>query len=89
MNTEAKVAGPEIDDFVKSLPPHLTENFEKADRHLQEIYGSSPGVSALMRLWIACGTSSLIQQEFEFTVMDLKRRGINPNAEGEFDEDCL
>lgn len=89
MNSETKDTAPDIEEFVKSLPPHLTENFEKADRHLHKLYGASPGVATLMRLWIACGTSSLIQQEFEFTVMDLKRRGINPNAEGEFDEDCL
>ena len=89
MNTGAKEAPLDIEEFVRSLPPHLTENFEKADRQLQELYGSSPGVTALVRLWLACGTSSLIQREFEIAVMDLKRRGLSPNAEGEFDEDCL
>lgn len=89
MNPETKESIVDLAEFVKSLPPYLTENFEKADRHLQELYGDSPGVLALMRLWIACGTSSLIQHEFEIAVMDLKRRGINPNAEGDFDEDCL
>jgi hypothetical protein len=44
------------------LPAHLTANFEKADRRLLESYGSSPGVTELVRLWIACGTSREIQR---------------------------
>lgn len=87
METNQMSAG--IEEFVKALPPHLTENFEKADRNLQELYGSSPGVTALVRLWIACGTSALIKKEFELAVMDIKSRNLKPNAEGEFDEDCL
>lgn len=71
------------------LPPHLTENFEKADRQLRELYGVSPGVTALLRLWVACGTSSLIRREFELAVLDIKRRGIDPNTEGDYDEDSL
>ena len=39
-----------------ALPPHLTENFEKADSTLRERYGMSPGVPALVRLWVAYGT---------------------------------
>lgn len=71
------------------LPPHLTANFEKADRQLLESYGSSPGVAALVRLWVACGTSREIQREFERAVLDIKRKTINPPANGVFDEDCL
>ena len=71
------------------LPPHLTENFEKADRQLREFFGESPGVVALVRLWLACGTSSRIRKEFELAVLDIKKRSGNPNAEGEFDEDHL
>ena len=71
------------------LPAHLTANFEKADRLLLASYGSSPGVTALVRLWVACGTSREIQREFERAVLDIKRKTINPPASGEFDEDCL
>lgn len=71
------------------LPAHLTANFEKADRQLLESYGSSPGVSALVRLWVACGTSREIQREFERAVLDIKRKTINPPESGEFDDDCL
>jgi hypothetical protein len=52
-------------------------------------YGSSPGVSALVRLWVACGTSREIQREFERAVLDIKRKTINPPESGEFDDDCL
>lgn len=68
---------------------HLTANFEKADSLIREFYGQSPGVSALVRLWVACGTSRRIQREFERAVLDIKRKTINPNEECEFDEDCL
>jgi len=71
------------------LPPHLTQNFEKADRLLLEAYGSSPGVTALVRLWVACGTSRQIQREFERAVLDIRRKTINPPENGEFDEDSL
>jgi len=71
------------------LPPHLTQNFEKADRLLLEAYGSSPGVTALVRLWIACGTSRGIQREFERAVLDIRRKTLNPPEDGLFDEDCL
>ena len=71
------------------LLPHLTANFEKADRQILEAYGSSPGVTALVRLWVACGTSREIQREFERAVMDIRRKTLNPPASGEFDEDCL
>jgi hypothetical protein len=71
------------------LPAYLTANFEKADRNLLESYGSSPGVTALVRLWVACGTSREIQREFERAVLDIRRKTLNPPASGEFDEDCL
>jgi len=71
------------------LPPHLTQNFEKADRLLLEAYGSSPGVTALVRLWLACGTSRGIQREFERAVLDIRRKTLNPPEDGIFDEDCL
>ena len=71
------------------LPPHLTENFETADRRLLESYGNSPGVTALVRLWVACGTSREIQREFERAVLDIRRKTLNPPASGEFDDDCL
>ena len=88
MTTDLKT-GPDLDDLVRQLPPHLRENFEKADAQVRELYGDSPGVTALLRLWLACGTSSQIRVEFERAVLDIKRRDLNPNEEGDFDEDCL
>lgn len=88
MTTELKSPA-DLDELVRQLPPHLRENFEKADAQLRELYGDSPGVTALMRLWIACGTSSQIRVEFEHAVLDIKRRDLNPNEEGDFDEDSL
>ncbi len=80
---------PTLEGLPLVLPAHLTANFEKADRLLLESYGSSPGVSALVRLWVACGTSKEIQREFERAVLDIKRKTINPPESGEFDDDCL
>ena len=83
------VESPTLDGLPVVLPAHLTANFEKADRLLLEAYGSSPGVTALVRLWVACGTSREIQREFERAVLDIRRKTIHPPASGEFDEDCL
>ena len=79
----------ETDGLSIVLPPHLTENFEKADRQLHEVYGISPGVVGLLRLWVACGTSSQIRREFELAVLDIKRRDISSSGEGEYNEDLL
>lgn len=79
----------EVDELVKGLPPHLRENFEKADRQLREFYGLSPGVTALVRLWLASGTSSLIRKEFEVAVLDIKRSGFRSDGKEEIDEDLL
>jgi hypothetical protein len=70
------------------LPPHLTENFEKADAQIKEFYGQSPGVPALLRLWVACGTSGRIRSEFERAVLDINRKTVSPTEESEFDDDC-
>lgn len=88
MNLETKAEAEEL-DLAKLLPPHLTQNFEKADRLLMEAYGHSPGPGVLMRLWVACGTSRDIQREFERAVMNIRRKTLNPPEDGEFDEDCL
>ena len=71
------------------LPPHLTANFEKADRQLKEFYGTSPGVAALVRFWLACSTASRIRKEFELAVLDIRKSPASQNEEGHFDEDSL
>lgn len=83
----AVAASPELEELVRLLPPHLTENFEKAHRQIQEYYGLSPGVPALIRLWLACGTSTRIRMEFEHAVLDITKRGLNPHEEAYFDDD--
>lgn len=88
-NAPTAMEAPPVDGLPLVLPPHLTANFEKADRQLLESYGSSPGVAGLVRLWVACGTSREIQREFERAVLDIRRKTLNPPASGEFDEDCL
>jgi hypothetical protein len=85
----ANLEPPTLEGLPLVLQAHLTANFEKADRNLLEAYGSSPGVTALLRLWIACGTSAEVQREFERAVLDIRRKTINPPESGEFDEDCL
>jgi hypothetical protein len=90
MSTETKERpATESEGLPIVLPRHLTENFEKADRQLRKLYGDSPGVPALIRLWLSCATSSKIRCEFELAVLDIGQRHIHPNEEGEFDEDCL
>lgn len=77
------------DGLPVAFPPHLTANFEKADRQIAEAYGVSPGPAALIRLWVACGTSHAVQREFERAVLDIRRKTLNPPPSGEFDDDCL
>jgi hypothetical protein len=76
-----------LEDLVSALPPHLRENFEEAERHLQEVYQISPGIAVLVRMWIAAGEPPQIAGLIERSVMDIKRRGLSPNREGYFDED--
>ena len=76
-----------LEELVGALPPHLRENFEEADRYLRETYQMSPGISVLVRMWIAAGRPKRIAEEFEKGVMDIKHRGLTPNREGYFDED--
>lgn len=89
MTSESKAVTEEETGLPLVLPPHLTENFEKADRKLLEAYGTSPGVTALIRLWIACGTSRGVQREFERAVLNIRRKTLNLPEDGEFDEDCI
>jgi hypothetical protein len=89
MTPEPKAITEEETGLPVVLPPHLTENFEKADRNLLEAYGTSPGVTALIRLWIACGTSRGVQREFERAVLNIRRKTLNLPEDGEFDEDCI
>jgi hypothetical protein len=63
------------------LPPHLLASFEKADRQIYETYGVTPGVPLLVRLWLACGKTSQIRQEFELAAIGKTSRGY------EFDDD--
>lgn len=71
------------------LPPEVMENFEKAHRQIQEFYAMSPGTPMLVALWLSCSTASQIRKEFELAVLDISKRGIEPRANGEIDEDCL
>lgn len=89
MTSESKAVTEEETGLPVVLPPHLTQNFEKADRNLLEAYGTSPGVTALIRLWIACGTSRGVQREFERAVLNIRRKTLNLPEHGEFDEDCI
>jgi len=69
------------------LPPHLLVSFEKADRQLTEAYGESPGVEALVRMWLACATSSIVRCEFEYSALNIETRIIPFNEGGESDGD--
>ena len=71
------------------LPPHLVENFEKAERSIRETYGQSPPIGDLFRMWLATATSWEIRAEFERAVMSIKRGTAQPNKEGIFDEDSF
>lgn len=89
MNTAINESPPvvEVDGVPMVLPAHLLRSFEKADRKLLEIYGVTPGVPALVRIWLACGTSSLIRREFELAALGIEKAGIHYEEEGEHDGD--
>ena len=78
----------EVDGLSLVLPPHLTENFAKADNELRQFYGTSPGVPALVRFWLACSTASRIRKEFEVAVLEIKKNPAT-TEECHFDEDSL
>lgn len=88
MNTETKEPDALV-DAGELLPPHLREKFERIDREIQEAYGIAPGVTRLVRLWLACGSGPQIRREFELAVLDANGRTIMPHASGDFDEGCL
>jgi hypothetical protein len=87
MNTETKEPIAAEDGVPILLPPHLTENFEKAESEIRKFYGLSPGVTSLVRLWLGCGTSSQIRKAFELIVLDIKKPGRSPKEEDYFDVD--
>ncbi len=71
------------------IPPHLLTSFEKAHRKLKERYNESPGVEALVRMWLSCGRSSLVCREFELTALNIDTK-IDPyDEEGDCDGDEL
>jgi hypothetical protein len=88
MNLELKMPST-VEEQSLVFPPHLMEKFERADRQLRELYGQSPGVLTLVRLWHTCGTATQIRKEFERAVLDIEKCTLTPNQEGDFDEDCL
>lgn len=65
----------EAEGFAIVLPPHLTANFERADRQIQQEYGITPGVPLLVRLWLACGRASHIRREFELAALGKTNSG--------------
>lgn len=87
MSSETETIPVEVEGLTIVLPPHLTENFEKAQRQIAEFYGMSPSVEALLRLWIACGTSARIRREFERAALDITKRRLNPFEETYLDDD--
>lgn len=78
-----------LEELVRALPPHLRQNLDEVDRQLIEAYGKSPGVTNLLRMWIACGTPFQLRSEFERAVLDIKRRDLRPDENGDYNEDCL
>ena len=82
--TEPLVSG---DGVPMLIPPDILASFEKAHRKLKERYNESPGVEALVRMWLSCGRSSLVCREFELTALNIKSK-IDPyDEEGEHDGD--
>jgi hypothetical protein len=89
MNPETKTAAVVEEGINVLFPPHLTQNYEKANQEMMEAYGHGPGVEALIRMTVACWTSARIRREFERAVLEIRRRTLNPPETGEFDEDCI
>jgi hypothetical protein len=78
-----------VDGLPFILPPHLAAIFEKTEIELRDAYGISPGVTDLVRLWLACACPWRIREEFERAVLGIKQQTIHPNQEGNYDDDCL
>lgn len=83
---ETQTAPVEVEGLPLVVPPHLTENFERARRRIADQYGSSPEVVDLLRLWLACARSRQIKREFERALFDLNARSLDPDQEDYLDE---
>lgn len=69
--TQSTAEAPEGEDLSIALPARLLAAFERANRQLAEAYGSAPGVQALIRLWLACATATIVRKEFESAVLQV------------------
>lgn len=89
MNSVTTATGATLETEVVpiALPPHLLATFQKADRQIQELYGVTPGVPLLVCLWLACGKTSQIRQEFELAAIGKTTRGYEfPDDEVDGDQ---
>jgi hypothetical protein len=78
----------EVEGLTVAIPPRLMEKFERAERELRERYGQSPGLSALILMWVGRGSASDVKREFERAVIEIKRINLTPTEEVALDEDC-
>lgn len=69
--TQNTAEAPESAGLEMVLPPRLLAAFERAERQLEEAYGVAPGVPALIRLWLACATTTIVRREFESAVLQV------------------
>lgn len=82
-------SAPALDDAPLVLPPHLAAAFDQTDAQLRIAYGTSPGATTLVRLWLACATPFRLRREFERAVLGVSEPTILPHENGIFDDDCL
>ena len=85
--TQNTAEAPETAGLEMVLPPRLLAAFERADRQLAEAYGSAPGVPALIRLWLACATATIVRKEFESAVLQVTDSIFAFERDGDSDGD--
>lgn len=84
---EAPTAVEEAEGVPMVIPPHLAARFEEADQQIKTAYGITPGVPALVRLWLACGNAAQIRQEFEEAALGITKPGFEFENDGDSEDD--
>lgn len=89
MNTlpDASTAVAETEGVPVVIPSHLAARFEEADELIKAAYGITPGVPALVRLWLACGNAAQIRREFEEAALGITKPGFEFENDGDFNDD--
>lgn len=77
----------EVEGMPMVVPRHLLGSFEEAAAQIERLYGLTPDVPILVRLWLATTCPALIRREFESAVLGITKPGFELENDGDTDGD--